>query len=64
MADDTEKTNYHDSGRVSGGEDYELYYLEKKLGVSHEEIQSAVREMGNDRDKVEAYLKGGRKDKD
>jgi hypothetical protein len=56
MSDDKNKRDARDRNRVSGSEDYELYYLEEKLGVSREEVLDAIASVGNDREKVEAYL--------
>jgi|GEM_PF-2117758 len=36
---------------------YELSYLQEKLGVSPERVQATMDAPGNDRDKVEQYLK-------
>lgn len=57
MADDKTKKGYHDRGRVSADEPYELAYLEKDLNVSREEVQQAIKKVGNNREKVEKYLK-------
>ncbi|MEX6689308.1 DUF3606 domain-containing protein [Danxiaibacter flavus] len=45
-----------DRNRLSGSEDYELQYLEEKLGVSKQQILDAIKQVGNDRAKVEEYL--------
>jgi len=57
MSDDKNKQDGRDRSRVSGSEDYELSYLEEKLGVSREQVKAAIAAVGNDREKVEAYLK-------
>jgi len=57
MSDDKNKQDGRDRSRVAGNEDYELSYLEEKLGVSREEVKAAISAVGNDREKVEAYLK-------
>lgn len=36
---------------------YELCYLQEKFGVSPEGVQATMDAPGNDRDKVEQYLK-------
>lgn len=57
MADDKTKRDGRDSSKVSSGEDYELSYLEEKLGVTRQQVKDAIKEVGNSREKVEAYLK-------
>ncbi|MGZ3846677.1 MAG: DUF3606 domain-containing protein, partial [Flavisolibacter sp.] len=44
--------------RVSGSEEYELQYMAEKLNVSTEEVRKAIEQVGNNREKVEEYLKG------
>jgi len=60
MADDKNKQDGRDRSRVSGSEGYELAYLADKLGVTREEIESAIAAVGNDREKVEQYLERGK----
>ncbi len=57
MADDRTKKGYQDRNRVSGDEPYELAYLEKALNVSRAEVEQAIKKVGNNREKVEKYLK-------
>ncbi len=57
MSDNKTKKDQRDRGKVAGGEKYELAYLEDKLNVSRTEIEKAVQKVGNDRNKVEEYLK-------
>ncbi len=57
MSDDKNKKDGRDRSRVSGSEDYELSYLEEKHGVSRELVERAIAEVGNDREKVEHYIK-------
>ena len=56
MPDDKNKRDSRDRNRVSGSEDYELSCLEEKLGVSREQVLEAIASIGNNREKVEAYL--------
>ena len=56
MSDDKNKQDGRDRSRVSGIDDYELNYLEEKLGVSREQVLAAIASVGNDRKKVEDYL--------
>ncbi len=57
MSDDKNKQDGRDRSKVAGNEDYELSYLEEKLCVSREQVKTAIKAVGNDREKVEAYLK-------
>ncbi len=57
MADNTQIRDERDRSRVSASESYELSYLEEKLGKSREEVKAAIKAVGNDRDKVEEYLR-------
>jgi hypothetical protein len=61
MADDKNLRDGRDRSRVSGSEEYELQYLAEKLNVSTEEIRRAIEKVGNNREKVEEYLRGNRK---
>jgi predicted DNA-binding protein YlxM (UPF0122 family) len=60
MADDKNMQDGRDRSRVSGSEDYELQYLAEKLNVSTEEVRNAIEKVGNNREKIEEYLKGNR----
>jgi len=57
MSDDKNKQDGRDRSRVNPNENYELSYLEEKLGVSREQVRAAVEAVGNSREKVEEYLK-------
>ena len=57
MEDDKSKTDGRDSSKVSASEDYELSYLEEKLGVSRQQVKDAIKQVGNSREKVEEYLR-------
>ena len=59
MADDKNLRGQQDRSRVAGNEDYELDYLARQLNVSREEVKAAIAAVGNDRDKIEQYLKKG-----
>ena len=62
MTDNKNGRDGRDRTRVSGSEDYELQYLAEKLNVSNEEIRKAIEQVGNNREKIEEYLRGrGRK---
>jgi hypothetical protein len=58
MADNKNLRDGRDRLRVSGSEDYELQYLAEKLNVSTEEVRRAVEQVGNNREKIEEYLRG------
>ncbi|MGZ3939450.1 MAG: DUF3606 domain-containing protein [Flavisolibacter sp.] len=58
MADDKKMQDGRDRSRVSGSEEYELQYMAEKLNVSTEEVRKAIEQVGNNREKVEEYLKG------
>jgi len=57
MSDNKNKVGGQDRDRVAGGQEYEIDYLIKKLGVTREQVLKAIAAVGNDRDKVEQYLK-------
>ena len=56
MADNKNIQDGRDSSKVDSHEDYELSYLQEKLGVSRDKIREAIKAVGNSRDKVEEYL--------
>ncbi|MGN7785821.1 DUF3606 domain-containing protein [Niabella sp. 22666] len=56
MTDDKTKNDARDRNQVAGGEDYEVDYIAKKHGVSREQVEEAIKAVGNERDKVEEYL--------
>lgn len=47
-----------DRSKVAGGQSYEISYMREKFGVSTQKVTGAIRAVGNDRKKVEEYLKG------
>jgi hypothetical protein len=57
MADNKNQRDARDRSRVAGNESYELSFLEEKMGVSREQVQRAIQAVGNDRRKVEEYLR-------
>ncbi|HEY0041095.1 MAG TPA: DUF3606 domain-containing protein [Flavisolibacter sp.] len=60
MADNKDLRDGRDRERVAGNEEYEINYVAQKLNVSAEEVRKAVEQVGNDREKVEEYLRGNR----
>jgi hypothetical protein len=61
MSDDKNNRNDGDRKRIALGEEYEVRYWTQKLGVSREQLEEAVRAVGNSADAVEEHLHKGRK---
>ena len=59
MADDTQQRGGQDRTRIDVNEDYELRDWSQKFGVTPERLKEAVKAVGDQASKVEAYL--GRK---
>jgi hypothetical protein len=57
MADNKTKTDNRDRSKVAGDEKYEIDYLVEQLNVPRKQVLAAIQEVGNDRKKIEAYLK-------
>ncbi|MGE6695192.1 DUF3606 domain-containing protein [Sphingobium limneticum] len=57
MADDKTLRSPQDSSRIALGEDYEVEYWTKKFGVTRDELEKAVKAVGNGAEAVEEYLK-------
>ncbi len=60
MADNKDLRDGRDRERVAGNEEYEVNYLAQKLNVSAEEVRRAIEQVGNNREKLEEYLRGNR----
>jgi len=60
MPDNTENRGGRDRSRININEEYEVRHLTEKLGVSADDVREAVRAVGDDREKVEEYLRGNR----
>jgi len=58
MADNKNLRDGRDRSRVAGNESYELQHLAEKMGVSQETVKKAIEKVGNDRQKLEEYLRG------
>lgn len=56
MSDDTSKVK-RDRARISLEQDYEVRYWTEKLGVSREELERVVREVGHSADAVRERLR-------
>jgi Protein of unknown function (DUF3606) len=54
MGDDKSKRGAPDRGRVAGGEGYEVDYFARKHGITKDQAQSLIKQIGNDRDKLDA----------
>ena len=61
MSDDLSKRNGGDRKRISLGEEHEVRYWTQKLGVSKEQLEHAVKQVGTSAEAVEDYLGKGRK---
>ena len=57
MADDKGRPGGQDRTRIDINEDYELRDWSKKLGVSAEQLKSAVKAVGTNAKDVEKHLK-------
>lgn len=55
--DDPNQRNSPDSKLISLGEDHEVRYWTKALGVSEHELRNAVAAVGNSAEKVRQHLK-------
>ena len=58
MADNKNIRDGRDRSRVAGNEPYEVQHLAEKMGVSQEAVKKAIEMVGNDRQKLEEYLRG------
>ena len=54
MADDKSKRGEADRREVAAGEGYEVSYFARKHGISTEQAQKLIAEVGNDRAKLDA----------
>lgn len=57
MSDDTSKTK-RDRNRISLSEDYEVRFWSEKFGVSRDELERAVKQVGNSPTAVQEHLAG------
>ena len=53
MSDDKSKRGGGDRDRVAGGETYEVDYFARKHGISRAEAERLIKEVGNDREKLD-----------
>jgi len=61
MSDNKMNIGGDDRRRISLTEDYELRYWANKFGVSRDELKEVVRQVGDNPQAVEDYLKAGNK---
>ena len=59
MADNKDLRDGRDRDRVAGNEEYEVRHISEKLNVSAEEVRRAIEKVGNNREKIEEYLRSG-----
>jgi len=57
MSDDTNNVGSPDRDRIAMGEEHEVRYWTRALGVTRERLQQAVDAVGNSADKVRDFLK-------
>lgn len=57
MSDNKDLRGKQDRNRINTSETYELRHIEEKLGVSREQLLQAIHEVGDNREKVEEYLR-------
>lgn len=57
MSDDASKRGSADRNRISLGEAYEVNYWTKELGASREELEQAVKSVGNSAERVREHLR-------
>lgn len=60
MADDKNKQDGRDRSRVSASDEHELRYVAEKMNVSVDRVKEAIDKVGNQRDKVEEFLRGNK----
>ena len=56
MADDPKKRGPQDRSRINLSEDYEVRYWSETLGVTPEQLQELVNEVGNSAERVRERL--------
>ena len=54
MADDKSKRGAADRSKVAAGEGYEVSYFARKHGISRDDAQKLITDVGNDRAKLNA----------
>jgi hypothetical protein len=60
MSDNKRNVGGRDRQRISLTQDYEVRYWANKFGISREQLKKIVRQVGDNPQAVEDYLKGER----
>ncbi|KRB80611.1 hypothetical protein ASE00_16315 [Sphingomonas sp. Root710] len=61
MADSKSKRGGADRSRVAAGEGYEVSYFARKHGLSKREAERLIKEVGNNREKLNAAAEKAKK---
>ena len=61
MSEETTKRGPRDHKLIALQEDYEVRYWTEALGVTREELETAVKAVGHSADKVRAYVRDSAK---
>ena len=54
MADNKTKRGAADRNKVAGGEGYEVNYFARKHGISKDQAEKLIKDVGNNREKLNA----------
>jgi hypothetical protein len=54
MADKTTRGRKQDASRVAAGQGYEVNYFARKHGITAQQARDLIKEVGNDREKLNA----------
>jgi hypothetical protein len=57
MSDDTKNRGAQDRNRISMSQDHEVRYWTRELGVTREELEEVVKNVGNDVAKVREHMR-------
>jgi len=60
MSDNKSNIGSPDRDRINLSEDYEIRYWASKFGVSRDRLKEVVRQVGDNPQAVEDYLKSGK----
>jgi hypothetical protein len=58
MSDDNSKRGSADRSRIALGEEHEVRYWIRELGVTRDELEQAVKSVGNNAQKIREHLRG------
>ncbi|HUQ67077.1 MAG TPA: DUF3606 domain-containing protein [Flavitalea sp.] len=59
--DNKDLRGQQDRNTINTSENYELKHIEEKFGIKREQLLQAIHEVGNNREKVEEYLRNQQK---